>query len=69
MSLQDKGIGTRFKQVMQDASGNPLTDEQIENKNPPVGSVFYDKELRVMKQIDENGNLVLLDTVKESTGE
>ena len=54
---------------MQDASGNPLTDEQIENKNPPVGSVFYDKELRVMKQIDENGNLVLLDTVKESTGE
>ena len=69
MSLQDKGIGTSFKQVMQDASGNPLTDEQIENKNPPVGSVFYDKELRVMKQIDENGNLVLLDTVKESTGE
>ena len=46
-----------------------LTDKQIEDRNPPVGSIFYDKELRAMKQIDENGQLVLIDTVQESTGE
>jgi len=61
LGLENKGLSNAYRGVMQDQDGRPLTEEQIEARNPRVGSIFYDQNIKEMKVIDENGQLVILE--------